>query len=335
MTRELRKNTERIRIAILDTGIRERDGDSGLEDYRGQVVGYREARHFSDLNPVNKMKKCWIEGDEGVDDICGHGTHLACLLLEFAPDADLYIGKISSGMDFPLHKGIAKAIKWAAEVVRADIITMSFGLNGYSMGINDAIRYALQQTTIDGHQPLFFASASNNGLNERRTFPAKDERVICVHAVDGLGSHKGINFNPPLEDNVPNFGTLGVGIGVKWDGETEYKGGTSYATPILASIVANYLDWLGHMHRHEGLGTEQYRLLRQRGLVEKFLVEKMATKQENSSGMSFIAPWHWLSFMGHDVRPDDPIPDAVKERDDWMDKTCLSGLIAWLGDVNA
>ncbi|KAF5006724.1 hypothetical protein FDECE_6901 [Fusarium decemcellulare] len=334
MTREIRKDSRRIKIVLLDTGIRVQGTDLG--NHCLAATGYRRNNGFTkDLNPIKKGEsECWFEGRQEIDDECGHGTDLAGLLLEFAPDADLYIGKISPTKDFVLHDGIAKAIEWAAKTIRADIITMSFGLDGYSMAMNDAIRHALEKTTEDGHQALIFAAASNNGLNKQRSFPARDERVICVHAVDGLGSESPTNFNPPLDKGARNFGTLGVGIDVKWNDKTVYKGGTSYATPILASIVANYLDWLGHMHRNKHLRTDYYKLLRQRGLIEKFLAEKMSIRKEESSSMLFVAPWMWFRDMGHDVLPEDPITDEVREQDEKTDKACVLELIKWVGSVD-
>ncbi|OTA65370.1 hypothetical protein K449DRAFT_431970 [Hypoxylon sp. EC38] len=85
----------------------------------------------------------------------GRGTQLACLVLEFAPDADLYVAKVSSAM------------KLESSSPTAD-----------SYEVSDPIDDMLKYQTERGHKPLLFASAPNHRLqNPKRSFrcetPAK------------------------------------------------------------------------------------------------------------------------------------------------------------------
>lgn len=73
-------STAPVRIAVLDTGLDKSHPD--FEAQEGRIQG--EKSFISD---------CRREDD--VFDRCGHGTHVAGLLLDFAPDAELYIAKIS------------------------------------------------------------------------------------------------------------------------------------------------------------------------------------------------------------------------------------------------
>jgi hypothetical protein len=107
MTKECRGSRPRIKIALLDTGIREAGTD--FENQVGEVMDYRKKQDVLDKderNPI-KIQQSFVEGDKSMLDSCGHGTHLACLLLKFAPDADLYIAKISSDMEFEVTDGVA------------------------------------------------------------------------------------------------------------------------------------------------------------------------------------------------------------------------------------
>jgi hypothetical protein len=102
----------RIRIALLDTGICKEK--TLLSSYITEVKDYRKSRGFTEAEDRDPMKadnqKCFVRGERSVLDesSCGHGTQLACLLLKFAPDADLYIAKVSRDMDFPVTEGVVE-----------------------------------------------------------------------------------------------------------------------------------------------------------------------------------------------------------------------------------
>lgn len=70
----------RVRIAVLDTGL-----DTSHPDYEAQEERIQGVKSFI---PDCRQR-------DGIFDRCGHGTHVAGLLLDFAPDAELYIAKIS------------------------------------------------------------------------------------------------------------------------------------------------------------------------------------------------------------------------------------------------
>lgn len=124
---------------------------------------------------------------------------------------------------------------------------MSFGFTtrdilDYNV-VEDALEYANSKNV------LLFAAASNNGANQRRTFPARHDYVICVHstAADGVPSR----FNAPCGTSN-NFATIGEAIESSWprnlcDKVNEsciaWKSGTSFATPIAAGIGVFLLQY--------------------------------------------------------------------------------------------
>ncbi|KAI1417923.1 subtilisin-like protein [Hypoxylon sp. FL1857] len=330
-TKACRSDRSRIKIALLDTGIRQATADGGLPNRRNATMEYREKQGFdemSDINPIKRYKSFLEKGKGKVDD-CGHGTQLACLLLEFAPDADLYIARVSSTMEFDDPGPIAEAIRWAASEVHADIITMSFGWDYHVQEVSEAIDDALKEKTERGHKPLLFASASNHGLrNPNRSFPAWDSsRIICAYALDGLGADTS-TINPPTMDHCSNFGTLGHGVEVTWNNKIEYKSGTSYATPFLAALTANYLDWLDH--HASTLGEKKYKLAREKSWIEQAFRDFMSVKKEPLSRMGFVAPWHFFKFNAHNVPNSAAIPDEVKEMDKRTDISCVEIIRAGL-----
>lgn len=321
MAKECRGDRPRIKIAILDTGILRADICRRLDSTKA----YRTRQGFgNDSDPIKECKS-FISSDVIEFDTCGHGTQIACLLLEFAPDADLYIAKVSAGMNLDEPIPVAEALRWAAKEVRADIITMSFGWDYHIPEVNTAIEDVLAGRTEQGHQPLLIASASNNGLRTSlRSFPAWDERLICAYALDGNGADTS-TLNPPRMDNRHNFGTLGHGVRVYQGRDIIYKSGTSYATPFLAAIVANHLGWLDH--HASRLGDAKYRIARKKQWVEHCLGTLMVTKPEPHSRLEFVAPWHFFTFNGHRVRKNS-LTDEVSELDKQTDEACQRRLWA-------
>lgn len=69
-----------VRIAVLDTGI-DMDHPSMRDSYHETI----------------KQRRCWLpgEGEKDVEDNAGHGTFVAGLVLDYTPDAEVYIAKIA------------------------------------------------------------------------------------------------------------------------------------------------------------------------------------------------------------------------------------------------
>jgi hypothetical protein len=163
---------------------------------------------------------------------------------------------------------------------------MSFGLSESSVPPETFKK--IQKTIRDASHDsiLLFAAASNCGGNGSRTYPANDSRVICAHAVDGSGNDNG-GFNPPIEGYTDRFSTLGVAIECSWDGKSVYKSGTSYATPILAGIAANVLDYAAHAVSKGRLVQTTFDRIRERDGMAKifhFMSRKIVDHY-------YVTPW--------------------------------------------
>lgn len=239
-------DTPRVKIAILDTGI-----DMDHQDVEARC------EHI-------KGKYDWTsERPNRVIDQHGHGTHTANLVMDYAPDAELYVAKIARtkpadprtiakvcfpfGFNLPSLNSI-QAINWAVKM-KVDIISMSFGfptkeIDGYS---------ELEQTIQDAYSKgvLLFAAASNDGANKGVSYPARDRHVFGVYSTDANGNRS--SFSPTARTNTVNFATIGEAVESAWpdylvndddedenaeDGARKHKSGTSFATPIAVGIAA-------------------------------------------------------------------------------------------------
>ncbi|RDW74910.1 hypothetical protein BP6252_06052 [Coleophoma cylindrospora] len=264
---------DKIRIAIIDTGIDDEDTliETALENGR--------------------IKDCQgFVGDPGDhQDLQGHGTHVTRLILGMAPAAELYIAKISdsksiAAADFTrISEASSPAIKWAHETKKVHIISMSFGLehNNRNAEIDVAISNALKSGTT------IFAAAANSGGNEKRAYPAKRSGVICIHASDGLGNDGKIS--PSHLPKKDNFSTLGISIKSKWKGGDVLISGTSFATPVAVSMAADVLEFSRYRCRLSE--HEQQYLYSYDGVCE--ILRLMSTERQQ---YDYIMPLHlWNS----------------------------------------
>ncbi|KAK7917298.1 peptidase S8/S53 domain-containing protein [Apiospora marii] len=285
--RDPKTNTQRaeprIRIVLIDTGIDKEDST-----IMGLIRGIKDERKLQgspaqDRDPIKHIQS--FMGDSGLD-TCSHGTYNASLLLKLAPDADIYIAKVSSDMSFEDKAPIAKAIDWALSI-EANIINMSFGMSTPDTDVEKAIQRA------DG-KAIMLAAASNYGANRRRTFPASDLRVIGIHATSGNGARGSIN--PSFRDEHDRFGTLGLGLEFSWQGQPPvFKSGTSYASPVAAATAANWLEWLGRVAEEHGSDVSNKEIERWRSAtcLRTVFQELMSAECD---GLHYIAPWHfWKS----------------------------------------
>ncbi|RTE80932.1 hypothetical protein BHE90_004563 [Fusarium euwallaceae] len=286
----------RVRIAILDTGINSDDLRSRLD----RVSAIRKNQNCPRNNrcPIKAIKSFIGDVTNSEGDSCerGHGTHVASILLRLAPDADLYIAKVSTGeQHFDNPGGIAKAIYWATDECKVDIINMSFGSRLRSPTVQRAIAHAKERKPSG---VLLFAAASNFGKNEPMMYPASDSNVMGVHALDGHGNDSGWT-NPSPVGPHHNFGTLGLGIEMLWKEKIIYKSGSSFASPTAAAIAANMIDWLYHMKQRGSLTYHQYNFLRQsEGMRQIFKLQAV-----KSGDVWSVTPWKL--FMPH-LEEEDP-----------------------------
>lgn len=81
-----------VKIAVLDTGVDSKDP------------------FIKGATKTNRIKalKSFVKGDESTEDGSGHGTHVAALLLNVAPDAQIYVAKVAQDINIPSDHNIAE-----------------------------------------------------------------------------------------------------------------------------------------------------------------------------------------------------------------------------------
>jgi hypothetical protein len=187
---------------------------------------------------------------------------------------------------------------------------MSFGLQVEDAGVQEAIREVASKGV------LIFASASNDGPNSMVTYPARIDEVICVSAMDGLGTPFDRNPTPNTTSSLYEFAALGVAVKSAWprklldpkpkrsERSERRMTGTSVATSIVAGIAACIIEFADMKDFPDDLLEK----LKSRQGMQKVIRELMVDGRRH--GYHYITPWSM--FAAH--RDDDTILLLLKDR---------------------
>ncbi len=210
-----------IKVAILDSGM----------DYN----------HLDLDDNYVKGKDFYQGGDDDPMDGIGHGTHVAGTVaaedndfgvVGVAPEADLYIGKVSDdSIGMVPVADLIEGIDWAI-TEGAQIISMSLGYQTHYQSLEDACDKA-----YNDHGILLVAAAGNDGKGKLDTvdYPARYGSVIAVSATDSS------NRVPSWSSKGPAVELAAPGVSVYStvpNNDYDYFSGTSMSTPHVTGTAA-------------------------------------------------------------------------------------------------
>lgn len=229
-----------VKIAVIDSGIAANVKDL---DYTKIIEGY---------DYINDCKINEDSNGENMADTVGHGTAVAGILEAVTNNNTGIAGLLSEAELIPLRvnpvnnakkeeesiessKTIAKAIKDAVDVYKADVITTSLDVKDTDE-LKEAVEYAESKNVI-------ITGASGNSSTEESTgnddyiYPAAYDSVISVGAVD---SSNEVRTTSQKNDQVyvtapgEDIALLDISKG----GKCKISSGTSYASPVVAAMAA-------------------------------------------------------------------------------------------------
>ncbi|KAL6352963.1 hypothetical protein LRP88_13440 [Fusarium phalaenopsidis] len=184
---EIDQTYERVRVAVIDTGI------NGSDVYAKHIRGYRD----------------FVTNKDGIkQDNTGHGTNSVKLIYKVCADAEVYVARVFEydEADDDTQDLMLKAIEHAKNVWNVDIISIASGFERD----HALMRKAIKRAASDG--TLVFAAASNYGNIRQVTFPARMQDVICVYCTDGRAKVSQ-SINPAAQTTKSkNFAILGEGV---------------------------------------------------------------------------------------------------------------------------
>ncbi len=268
---------EDVVVALLDSGV-----DIEHPDLEGNII---DGWNFVDDN-------------EYVTDIDGHGTMVAGIVAAVANNSIGIVGVASNVRIMPLKVisesggslvDIASAIRYAADN-GADVIGMSLGgtFSKGSLAMEAAVNYAYQKGCV------LVAAAGNNDTSEL-FYPAAYENVIAVSAINETDQKAPFsNYGEYIDFCAP-----GVNILSTWPNATyAYGSGTSFATPFVTGVVAVMLSQYPYLSNEnvkatlraqaEDLGEEGWDQFYGWGIVDAYAAASLPPVPEASSVVFFI-----------------------------------------------
>ncbi|MFW9807443.1 MAG: S8 family serine peptidase, partial [Candidatus Thorarchaeota archaeon] len=223
-----------VRIAIIDSGI------NINQELETRVIASRSFVNTS-LGYPETDNSTTDSSPGGVT----HGTFVATIIADQAPDAALVNAKVVSSNDIATPTAIIEAIRWVVSEENCSVINLSLGISAvYNDTIAIAIRWAFNQGVS------IVAAAGNNGQSgiagSSVESPAMYPEVIAVAAVDESNVPYSFSSIGPLRDRImkPDISASGY---YQDNGLTVL--GTSFASPVVSAgasqIIAHCLtnDW--------------------------------------------------------------------------------------------
>lgn len=214
-----------IKVAIVDTGI-----DSRHPFLKTSVVGGYEV--FGKTTTP-----------EGYQDTQGHGTHVAGIVHQVAPDAELLAVRVfpndeGSG-DSASLEGVAAGIRWAIDN-GAQVINLSLGGDKAPASFKKVFEYGVSKGVL-------FAIASGNERSFDPLYPAAYAGEIpalgfSVGATDKYGNMAVFSNYTGNNLNMKHVASHGASVSSAAVGEQGFvsMSGTSMATPQIAGLLALY-----------------------------------------------------------------------------------------------
>lgn len=211
-------------VAILDTGI-----DAEHELFAGRVEAGWDFVD-DDADPDDERADLDSDGDGLTDETWGHGTHVAGIVAQVAPDAEIVGYRVLDSEGTGRVFAVAAAIFDATDR-GADVINLSFGLDHESKSkmLRDALKYAKD------HDVIVVAAAGNDGRGDKR-YPAADKDVMSVGAHDRGAEQLApfANFGDWVQVAAPGVGVMSA----LPDGGFGTWSGSSMAAPFVTGQVA-------------------------------------------------------------------------------------------------
>lgn len=198
-----------IRIGIIDSGIADLRETQGLHQEQGWN---------------------YIDESDNTEDKKGHGTEIAVLISEIAPEAIIIPLKVSDNDYMTIPEDVIRAIYDGVDKYECNILNLSLSIPDSDI-FREAVQYAEQKGV------LIVSAVGNQGDTFKRNkiyYPAGYETVVGVGSVDKHGEHSEFS----QQNSSVYVTTIGENIMVEIDEACAELSGTSYSAAVVSAHAA-------------------------------------------------------------------------------------------------
>jgi hypothetical protein len=213
-----------VRVAILDNGLSPKQPALWAKvdaSYNAVEVG-KPAYDQPMKQDSNRNGK--------YDEALGHGTMVAGIIDQIAPNTRFVIARVSdsdgNASGWTLIKGLAFAVTSKAEVAN-----VSLGTLAQVAALSDVMDWCEQ------NRLLVVAAIGNNGI-KGACYPARISKVVCVTGLEQDNTKAAFsNWESSADVAAPAVGFASQ----FWDGTLAVWSGTSFAAPVVTASIADCL----------------------------------------------------------------------------------------------
>jgi subtilisin family serine protease len=216
-------------VAVIDTGVR--------LDHPELADSLTDARYdFIDDDQVPKDKLTGVDydGDGEVDEMAGHGTHVAGIVKLAAPEARIMPLRALNSDGWGNVFVLAEAINYAANN-GADVINLSLGASQESEFLMDILDNVAEGDEGMPGGAVVVAAAGNEDTSVEQYPAAGEDDILAVTSVDQERKKSSFaNYGPWVDVAAPGsdiYSTFPTNQYATWSG-------TSMATPFVAGQAA-------------------------------------------------------------------------------------------------
>ncbi len=213
-----------VHVAILDTGLGPKQTalwakvDASMNTVEPGSPAY-DIPHGTDSN-----------GNGIPDEAVGHGTMIAGIIDQIAPNVRLNVARITDSDGIATGWSVIKGLAFAVSS-KSEIANVSLGSLTNVPALSDVMEWCLANNL------LIVAPIGNNDL-QVICYPAKIEGALCVGGVDAINQKASFsNWNSNCAVSAPSVGFASQ----FWDGSLAIWSGTSFAAPVVAATIAEAL----------------------------------------------------------------------------------------------
>lgn len=122
-----------VKIAVLDTGL---------------DVKHPGIMTAMQMGQIQRVMRSFVENDKSLQDDCGHGTHIASLISDIAPQAQIYIAKVAGKQEISPNHNIAGVSQSLVPNLTDVAILIGSGFRRYS-GLLTSSKSILSRCLLD------------------------------------------------------------------------------------------------------------------------------------------------------------------------------------------